>query len=82
MVLKKGLDVGTSLYSLSVPSVFGGKARFDVNTSHIFSKNTLVEGGPGGRESGAGSRFEQGLPLCSVAITAVLRAGSGTRFLG
>ena len=30
--------VGASLYSLHVPSGFGGRTGFDVNTSHVFHR--------------------------------------------
>ena len=48
--------------------VFGGRAGFGVNTSHIFPQDvlaaiTLVGGGAGEGVARAGSRCEVGLPL-------------------
>ena len=44
--------MGPSLFSLCVPSVFGGRAGFDVNTSHVFPQSVLaaitLEGGGAG----------------------------------
>ena len=44
--------MGESQYSLHVPSGFGGRAVFDINTGHIFPQGvlaaiTLVGGGTG-----------------------------------
>ena len=72
--------VQVSLYTLQVPSAFGGRARFDVNRSHLFTQGVLAAinlvggrvGDGGGR---AIARCEAGLPLCSVAITALLGQG-------
>ena len=76
-VLKGGPYVWTSWYSLFVSSGFGGKARFDMNTSHMFPQGVLASitiGGEGAGDSGprAGSRCEEGLPLCSVTVTTLL----------
>ena len=62
--------VGASLYRLFMPSAFGGKAGFDMNTSHIFAQGVLAawwEGEAGAGEMRAGARFELGLLLCWVA---------------
>ena len=81
-VLKEYPYVGVLVYSLSVPSGFGGRAGFDMNTSHVFSQSglaaiTLVGGGAGVGWARARTRCEVGLPLCSVAIIAILGEGSG-----
>ena len=58
MVLKRCPYVGENLYSLHVPSAFGGRAGFDVDTSPIFFKMcwqlTLVGSGAGDGRAGAG----------------------------
>ena len=51
--------MGASLYSLYVPSGFGGRAKLDMNARHIFIQDvlaaiTLVEGGA--RNGGARTR--------------------------
>ena len=52
VVLKGCPYVGASLYCLCVFSGFGGRAGFDVNTSHVFAQGVpaamaLVGGGTG-----------------------------------
>ena len=37
-------EVGVSIYSLNVPSVFGGRHGFDVDTSHVFPQGVLSGG--------------------------------------
>lgn len=66
--------MGASLWRLYVPSVFGLRAGFDVDTSYIFLQcvlvpHTLVEGvaGVGGTRACAGCEVGL-LPLCSVAV--------------
>ena len=68
--------MGASLYRLCVPNAFGGRAGFDMNTSHIFPQGvlaaiTLVRSGAGEGGARAGSRCELGLLLYSVAISAL-----------
>ena len=63
-----------------MPSLFGWKARFDVDASHVFPQVmpapiTLVGGGAGDRVARVGTDFGAGLPLCSVAVTILLGAG-------
>ena len=41
-VLKGYPSVGASLFSVCVPSGFGGKVGFDMNTSHSFRQDMLV----------------------------------------
>lgn len=41
-VLKGYPSVGASLFSVCVPSGFGGKVGFDMNTSHSFHQDMLV----------------------------------------
>ena len=87
MVVLEGCPyVGVSLYSLQGPSGFGGRTGFDVSTSHTLPQGVLVAVtlvGGGARDGGARARAmcESGLPLCSVVITALLRAGSGPQVL-
>ena len=57
-----------SLYRLQVPSGFGGRARFDVNTSHVFPLDVLaaiilIGGGAGDGRAKARARCEPGLSL-------------------
>ena len=72
--------VSTPLYSLCVPSGFGGRAGSDVNTSYIFPQgvleaNTLVGGRAGDEVARGGARCELGFLLCPVAITTLFSAG-------
>ena len=74
MFLKGSPYVGVSLYSLHVPSHFGGRAGFDINTGHVFPQLalaavTLVGGGTGEGGARAGARCEPGLHFCSLAST-------------
>lgn len=41
-VLKGCPSVGASLYNVCVPSGFGGRVGFDMNTSHTFRQDVLV----------------------------------------
>lgn len=79
--------MGASLYRFLVPSSFGWRARFDVDTSHVFPRGlltaiTLERGGVGAGGAGTGAGCEAGPPLCSMAITALLGAGSDAKLLG
>ena len=61
--------MGASQYSLYVPSGFGGRAGFDVKTSHIFPHSvlaaiTLVGGGAGDEGPRAIARCKLGSLLC------------------
>lgn len=74
-----------SLCSLSVLTVFGGRAGSEVNTGHIFPQGrftaiTLV--GDGAVDGGARARasFELDL-LCSMVVTALFGMGSGPNVL-
>ena len=84
--LKGFSNVAVSLYRLHVPIAFGMKAGFNLDVSHVFPHGvlaaiTLVVGWA--REGGAttGPGCETGLPLCSVAITALSRVGSDLNLL-
>ena len=89
-VIYPGLEglssVGAFLHSLHVPSSFDGRAGSDMSTSHIFPQGVLaasilVGGGAGEGGAEARARCEAGLLLCSVAITALLGAGSDPKLL-
>ena len=85
-VLKGCPCLETSLFSLCVPSGFGGRAGSDVNTSHSFSQGvltaiTLVGGEAGDGEVGAGASCEAGLLLCSVLITTLSGVRVGPKLL-
>ena len=69
--------VSTPLYSLCVPSGFGGRAGSDVNTNYIFPQaaNTLVGGRGGDGVARGRARCELGFLLCPEAITTLFRAG-------
>ena len=41
-VIKGCPSVGASLYSVCVPSGFGGRVGFDMNTNHTFRQDVLV----------------------------------------
>lgn len=78
--------MGAFPYCLRVPSGFGGIAGFDLNTSHVFSQVllaviTLIVGVAGDVGTRAGYRFELRLPLCSVAVSALLGLGVGSVLL-
>ena len=80
MVLKGRFYVGVSLNRLCVPSVFV------VDTSHIFPQGVLVTISLVGRVAGVeGTRVcagcEAELPLWSLAISALSRAGSAPKLL-
>ena len=71
--------MGVSLYRLHVPSAFGGRARFDMDASHVFPKGVLaaimVRVGAGNVGVRARVGYEVELPLCSVVITTLLGQG-------
>lgn len=69
-----------------MPSDFGDRARFDVNTSHIFPQGVLasiimVEDGAGESGARAEGRCEGGLSLCSVTVATLLGVGSDIKLL-
>ena len=60
-----------------MPNAFGGRFGFDVDASRIFPLDALAAiplpgGGAGDGGARAGTGCEAGLPLCSVAIPALL----------
>ena len=74
------------MYRLCVPSAFGGRAGFDMDKSHVFPQGmlaaiTFVWSGAEDGLDRAGMGYETGLPLCSVAITALSKVGSDTKLL-
>lgn len=86
LVLKGYPCVGVSLYSLCMPSVFGGKSGFELSMSDIFPQCVvaaiiLVGGGIGDEGSRDRARCEPGLLFCSVANITLLRAGPGPKLL-
>ena len=87
MVVLKGCPyVVVSLYSLHVPSGFGGRAGFDTNISRIFPQGvlaaiSLVGAGAGEGGARAGARCEVELSLYSVDVTTLLGVGSGPKLL-
>lgn len=71
--------MGSSLYSPCVPSGFGGRGGFDMNSSNIFPQGvlaaiTFVGGGHGDGGARAGISCE--LFLCSMALTNLFRVRS------
>lgn len=75
-----------SLHTLPTPSGFAVRFGFDMSTSGIFPQGvpaaiTLVLGATGERSDRARVRCEVGLPLCSVANTALLRVRLGNELL-
>ena len=83
MVLKVCFYVGESLCRLCVSSVFGVRSGFDMDTSHIFSPQgmlaviTLIGDLVGVGRPKACAGCEVGLPLCSLAVTALSGVGYG-----
>ena len=80
--------MGVSLYSLCVPSDFGGRTGSDVNMSHALLQGvlmaiTLVESDAGSGGTRARGSCEPGLLLCSVANTThhLMGAGLGSKLL-
>ena len=68
--------MGVSLCRLHMPNASGGGAGFDVDTSHIFPQGVLAAITSVGHVAGDGRAracigCEAGLPLCSVASTAL-----------
>ena len=77
---------GSILYSLCVPSDFGGRPGFYVNMSCIFPHVVVAVGTLVGVETGDGVfrariRCELGLLLCSVVNTTLLRVGLWPKLL-
>ena len=75
-----------SLYRMQVPSVFCGRAVFDMDTHTIFPQGALavfalVRDGAGNAGARAGTRYEAGTPLCSVASVALSGVGSDSKLL-
>ena len=73
VVLKWCFYGGVSLHRLCVPSVFGVRAGFDADASHVFPHGvlatiTLIEGVAGDGGARACTGCEVGLPLCSLAV--------------
>ena len=71
-------------YTHCVPSAFSGRAGCKSCLPQVvLTTRTLVGGGPGagGARAGIGFISEAGLPLCSVAITSLLGAGSDPKLL-
>ena len=86
MVLKVCFYVRASLCGLHVPNIFGVRAGFDVDTSHVFPQGvlatiTLIWGVAGLVGARAYTRCEVGFLLCSVAVTALSGSGSAPKFL-
>lgn len=81
MVLKACFYVGASLFRLCVSSVFGVRAVFDMDTSHVFPQGVLAVIPLLGNMVGAGVSIacvgcEAGLPLCFVPVAVLSGAGS------
>lgn len=76
---------GIILYTLCVPSDFGGRPVFYVSMScifpHVVAVGTLVGGEAGDEVSRARIRCELGLLLCSVVNTTLLRVGLRPKLL-
>lgn len=67
-------------------SGFGGRVGFGMNTSHVFPQGLLaaiilVRGETGNRRVRARVGCEVGLPLRSVAVTALMEVGSSPKLL-
>ena len=80
-VLKECPCEGAFLFSLRVPSGFGGRAGSAVSTSHVFPQGvlaaiTLVGSRAGDAEARAGAKCKSGLLLCSVASTTLMGVGA------
>ena len=78
--------MGISLHSLCLPNGFDGRAELEMDTVHVFPQGvllaiTLVGGGAGDEVSKARARCELGLSLCSLAVSALLWVGSGSKLL-
>ena len=76
MVLKGCFHVRTSLSRLRVSNIFGVRAGFDLDATHIFPQGvlvtiTLIGGVVAVRGSKGCTRCEAGLPFWSVAVTAL-----------
>ena len=85
-VLKVCPYVDMSLHRPHVPRAFGGRAGSVVSISHVLPQGglaalTLVGGGAGDGGARTGARCDPGLPLCSVAITAILGVASDPKLL-
>ena len=69
-----------------VLNVFGVRAGCDVDTSHKFPQCvlvtiTMIEAVVGVRGAKTCSKYEAGLPFCSVTVTALSRVGSAPQLL-
>ena len=85
-VLKGCPCVGASLYSLFVPSGFGGSPGSDVSTNLIFAHGvlaaiTLIVGMTGDGGTRARARCELELLLCSVTSTTLSELVMGPTLL-
>lgn len=86
MVFKGCSYVGAFLCGLCLPSAFGGRTGFDVNTNYIFPQGvlatvTLVGRVAGDGEARACAGCEAGLPLCSVTVTTLSAVDSALKLL-
>ena len=86
MVLEGCSYVGASLYRLCVPNAFGGRAGFEMDVTYIFPQGTVaaitfIGRGAGDEGARAGIGCEVGLPLCSVAKTALSGVRSNPKLL-
>lgn len=77
--------MGASLYSLDVPSDFGGRAGSEMNTYHIFPLRMLLAltlvGGEAGDEGAIASAMCDPWLLLSVTDTTLFGAGLGPQLL-
>ena len=86
MVLKGYFYVGAYLCTLCVSNVFGVRAGFDMDASHIFPHGvlaiiTLIRGVVGVEESNAYAGCVVGLPLCFMAIATLSGVGPAPQLL-
>lgn len=86
MVLKGCFYVGTSLHKLHLPNVFGARAGFDADASHLFPQDVLAAVNlivgvvdVGGARACTGCEVR--LALCSVAVTVLSEVGSALTLL-
>ena len=67
--------------------IFGERAGFNMDTSHIFLQGVLAVFPLTGSVAGIGGckacvGYEVGFPLCSVAVTILSGAGSAPQVMG